>query len=1023
MRAIYIVCVIALLGAMMMVTPASATTWHVYEGESIQAALDNASDGDTVFVHAGTYVLTEPQEWQICVNTPNITLKGEGADKVTLDGSGKGLIYVGPTGYGFSGAAPCCIVEGFRIINSKLGVNILDNSPNCIIRNNVIHALSSAVATIALNTTIVDNVMDGGEAIRFTLDVGITFENNIVSNMTKYGVFIGSMANSVRIVNNTFINNGAGIAICKVGTNEIIKNNISSNTKGIWLYKVSSGNKIYLNNFVDNTEGNVVATNTTTTQIWNSTEQIEYVYGGKTYTNYLGNYWSDYTGDDASPEDGIGDTPYDIAGINNDNHSLVAGFENYFEEAAPISSTPFLISGEVSYDNGNPVQNPTVTIGNLDTFDEFTVKTAASSNYYLAFTDSTHVSAGDTIRISVSDGVVFNETYHTVTASEMNEGGFMLDLTHVRPNPDFIITKISLKTAGYANEDNILGATVKNLGSANAGSFNVSLEVDGTLLGAQTVSSLGAGACTELEFAWTPAEPGSHMLSATADVNSGVEEWDETNNDLARTSVIIKRTDWPQFHYDEVHVGFSPSKAPNTNNMLWISDDIGAVAGSSTVIADDRVFVYGDSTGGAGGEHQLYCFNELTGGLIWNVSIPTPTWGSWSSPAYHDGKVFTSTGTETRCYNATGGEVIWVFVNPTNEASTNGGPVIADGKVVCSDWQAGHYFCLDEETGELLWTFTEEQTGSWGVGYAQGVAAYEDGNFYLTTWLYIGGNIYCVDADTGAEIWNQTTPLDTCGSPAVVDGTVYVTNYNFYGDGKIYAMDATDGEILWNHTIQRTDSTPAVAYGNVYVTGGCKGCSPRQTYCFNATTGDVIWSTDTADEIGCWTCSVAVADSKVFVGKSGSWFGYAGTYALDAFTGEIIWSYPEGGSSPAVANGTVFTIGGGKIYAFGGSEIPTGVTFDLKKLDLNSSGILKAFITLPEGYDVADINVSTVECEGAHAFGDGSVIPGKQALEVKFKIPDMADVPIGDAVLLSVTGELTTGERFEGSDTVEVIAK
>jgi hypothetical protein len=103
--------------------------------------------------------------------------------------------------------------------------------------------------------------------------------------------------------------------------------------------------------------------------------------------------------------------------------------------------------------------------------------------------------------------------------------------------------------------------------------------------------------------------------------------------------------------------------------------------------------------------------------------------------------------------------------------------------------------------------------------------------------------------------------------------------------------------------------------------------------------------------------------------------------------------------------------------------IPTGVKFDLKKLNLNSNGILKAFITLPEGYDVADIDVSTVECEGAHAFGDGSVIRGKQALEVKFKIPDLVDVPTGDAVSMSVTGELTTGERFEGSNTVKVTAK
>ncbi|MCK4733899.1 MAG: DUF3344 domain-containing protein [Methanophagales archaeon] len=97
-----------------------------------------------------------------------------------------------------------------------------------------------------------------------------------------------------------------------------------------------------------------------------------------------------------------------------------------------------------------------------------------------------------------------------------------------------------------------------------------------------------------------------------------------------------------------------------------------------------------------------------------------------------------------------------------------------------------------------------------------------------------------------------------------------------------------------------------------------------------------------------------------------------------------------------------------------------GVTFDKKKLNLNSKGILKAFITPPDGYDVADIDVSTVECEDAPAFGDGSVIPGKNALEVKFKIQDL-DVLAGSAVTLRVIGTLTDGTAFQGSNTLKVV--
>ena len=103
--------------------------------------------------------------------------------------------------------------------------------------------------------------------------------------------------------------------------------------------------------------------------------------------------------------------------------------------------------------------------------------------------------------------------------------------------------------------------------------------------------------------------------------------------------------------------------------------------------------------------------------------------------------------------------------------------------------------------------------------------------------------------------------------------------------------------------------------------------------------------------------------------------------------------------------------------------ISANVTFDKKKLKLNSSGILKAFITLPDGYNVTDINVSTVTCEGALAFTGGGVIPGKQALEAKFKIPDLKEkgVEPGPEVELTVKGEFMDGTQFEGSNTLKVV--
>ena len=1135
MRTIYIVCLIALLGAIMMMPAAVAqamtcpydicvneTGWWRNGGEfnavtpSIYnnlgtGALNNANDGDTVFVYNGTY-----QNLYLQMNTPNVTLIGEdvpGGLTLSFDGT-----------HGIEINAAGCVVDGFRIVNSPTGLTVGYSAPapNCIIRNCVFDG------------------MTGGDG-RTINGINTTFENNIDLNTTSaFAIYVKK--GQCRFVNNTIINasGNPGPAIM-LHTNDcanciITKNNVTLSKAGIATCNAGEGNKIYLNNFGDNDVTAMALGGIPNPIYWNSTEPIEYTYNGTTYTNYLGNYWSpQYTGTDGDGN-GIGDTSYVLPdGLGEDYHPLMTGFENYLGAAAPTAptpATPFLISGNVRYTSGGQVINPTVTVTNLATSEYFTVKTVAGSSYYLALTDSTHVSAGDIVRINVSDGTVFNETDHTVTASEMNSGGFVLDMLLERGGPDLVVTskseelladgsfnvtytvanigdadadasttsitidgtevandsvpalaigenytntvgpfecpcgknvtvkvcadsdneiaesnetnncienvlecppckpdltvtglttpesiyanlsntinatvsnigegdacafnvslladgsvvdtrsvagltanesvnlnftwtpthageyelcvltdsndeivesdetnneycenvtvleskpelvivRIALKTTGYVNEDNVLGVLVKNIGVLDAGSFDVSLSVDGTSLGEQTVTSLAAGESTELEYTWTPIEPGEHVLSATADTNNEVEEYNETNNGYTRISVIIKRTDWAQFHYNEPHIGFSPSDAPGRNATLWVSDDISAIGSTSPAVADGKVFVYSGPTGWSGGENaQLYCFDALTGNILWNVSIPAPEWGSWSSPAYHDGKVFTATGKETRCINASTGELIWTFVNPTGEASCNGGPVIADGKVVTNDWQGRHYYCLDEETGELLWTFTETNTGSWGTAYAQGTPAYADGKFYLTTWVYPGGNIYCVNASTGEVIWHQTTPLDTCGSPTVSNGIVYVTTYNFYGDGDIYALNATDGSILWHQTIQRTDSTPAVAYGNVYVAGGCPGYSEIQTYCFNATTGDLIWSTNVSEGIGGWTESVAVADGKVFVGKPDGWFDYAGTYALDAFTGDIIWSYPEGGASPAVADGVVFTIGGGKVYAF-----------------------------------------------------------------------------------------------------------
>jgi parallel beta-helix repeat protein len=1041
MKTIYIVCMIALLGAMM-VTSATATTWDVCENESIQDALNIASDGDTVFVHAGTYLLPTDSDIRLYVNKPNITLKGEGADLVTIDGNEGGYLGIGVAGYaGGTADASGFVFEGFTVINHGRGVCVFENSPNCIIRNNVIEVSDIAVMTLSPNTTIKDNIINGGKYLRFK--VPVTFMNNVVSNTTYKYYAVSIRADDSVIVNNTIINNdfgasssralsikyasnctitdntitnnnGDGIRLWKTSTanNTITRNNVFSNTRcGICLRDAGSGNKIYLNNIMDNPTSIIYLGTLPAVTYWNSTEPMEYTYNGSPYTNYLGNYWSsDYGGSDGDG-DRLGDTSY-VVGLSEDHRPLMEPWETFFTPPEPPELTVTAITPATLY-TGIP-NTITATIANNggnadDSFNvslkagDLVIATGTVDSLYAEKTIDFSWTPESTGTVSLTVTV---DTENVIEESDETNNAMTVSAVIEIPYPDLHPTSFIPPATPYLNEPNTVTATVMNSGVISAGSFSVSLVVDDEHVDTRVLDPLEVGDEQSVEFSWTPASTGTVSLTVTVDPDNLIEEFDETNNDLSTLRfVTIPGYDWQQFHYDITNIGFSPSYAPGTNETLWISEDIGAVKSTSTVIAEGKVF--------ANCGNSLTAMDIFTGELLWNTSIDSTTeWGSWLSPSYHDGKVFIS-GKSVYCIDAGDGAITWKY--ELQESACNAGTSVVDGKVFASDWDGRHYYCLDEETGGLLWKFN---VGS----YAQSVPAVADGKVYLSDW----GTMYCLYMN-GTEIWRHTISGDWaeggnfCGSPTVSDGVVYAGTYNFYGDGSLSALDATDGTLLWSKAIQRTDSTPVVAYGNVYITGGCTGYSGKQTYCFDATDGSLIWTTDPAEAIGGWTCSAAVADGKVFVGKPGGYFDYTGSYALDAFTGDVIWSYPAGGASPAVADGIVFTIGEGRVYAF--YTLPAAVRIEPETLNLNASGVFTAFVTLPEGYDVADIDVNTVECEGASALSGRIAAADSGTLIVKFARADLVDVPVGDAVELSVTGKMADGRRFEGSDMVRVISE
>jgi len=144
--------------------------------------------------------------------------------------------------------------------------------------------------------------------------------------------------------------------------------------------------------------------------------------------------------------------------------------------------TPFHVYGWVKYSNGTAVLGPNVNITNLNTSEEYTVETNASSNYYQVIMSSCNVSASDVLNFSASDNGNSTNRTVTVTPGNVTEGGlFEQNLTIPSgEQPDLVISDVWVNWTEGVGCDCTICYNITNIGVGPAGAnHNTTLYVDG----------------------------------------------------------------------------------------------------------------------------------------------------------------------------------------------------------------------------------------------------------------------------------------------------------------------------------------------------------------------------------------------------------------------------------------------------------------------------------------------------------------------------------------------------------------
>ena len=294
----------------------------------IQDAINDANDGDTVFVYSGTY-------YENVVVDKSINLIGEDRITTIIDGGGHGDVVLVDTNHVqimnftitngggeyfesgvFMNHVDECTVSYCDISgNNGFGIFLMWSNGN-IVTNNIVNSngMAGIRVDVSSNTITQNTIKYNVESGIFLYDAfNVTIVDNAISHNDN-GIDVEGSSRDITIHENVIQDNSNyGIFFYESRTSSIIQNQLIENRRGTCIEgdaALNYGNIIYHNCYIDNRYTSL------------DTGDNTYDYEGE------GNYWSNFdeANEGAFDEDdnGIADTPYKILrGNNQDRYPLM----------------------------------------------------------------------------------------------------------------------------------------------------------------------------------------------------------------------------------------------------------------------------------------------------------------------------------------------------------------------------------------------------------------------------------------------------------------------------------------------------------------------------------------------------------------------------------------------------------------------------------------------------------------------------------------------------------------------------